>query len=447
MKQQQNHSRVEQFLEEVCERVRAKELHEEIKEELRAHLDELIEGNLSQGMSEEEAVKQAVVCMGEPDLIGKGLDKVHRPRTDWGMLAIIGLLSVIGILAMYSVQMSEAELTRMLNFFQNKIILTGIGLVFMTLLWALDYRKLKKYSESLFVFGIGILVLAPFIAEKINGATAWIMIGQTGLHIPTIAIMAMSIGLAGIKPAKEWGWKESIVQLVCRGVIPFVLLMKMNSLAFAAVYTAIFVAFLWITRRNVAQIMTFGAGFTGFIYFIVVGSDYYNYYVTMRLRNFLVPWNDPNGEGFMLQQARNAIHSGGWWGQGIGTPNRTIPYVQSEGMLPYFIYCFGWLAGIAVVMLILCFIGKAIETTYRTKDEFGKRLSFIIGMLLIVQFVWTVLMTFGYAPFVGLTIPFLSYGGTGQVLQFATIGLLLSIYRRRDTIPTSWMPNTINQIK
>jgi cell division protein FtsW (lipid II flippase) len=111
-----------------------------------------------------------------------------------------------------------------------------------------------------------------------------------------------------------------------------------------------------------------------------------------------------------------------------------VPYPYSEGFLPSFIYAFGWAAGLVVLTLILGFIGKNMITTAHMKEEYGKLLFAGIGSMFVIQYVWAVAMIFGYAPFVGISMPFVSYDGTDQVIQFAAIGLLLSAYRRKNMV-------------
>jgi hypothetical protein len=115
------HPEFDQFLDSVCRHVRAKQLHGDIKDELVAHLDELVEENLDSGKSEKEAVNLAVARMGEPEQIGRELDHTHRPRTDWGMLLLIAILSGLGLLAMYNVQMTSTGPFSYSHLFENKM--------------------------------------------------------------------------------------------------------------------------------------------------------------------------------------------------------------------------------------------------------------------------------------------------------------------------------------
>jgi cell division protein FtsW (lipid II flippase) len=135
----------------------------------------------------------------------------------------------------------------------------------------------------------------------------------------------------------------------------------------------------------------------------------------------------------MITRSLDAMQSAGWWGNG-GMPKMKIPFAQDEAVLPNFIYAFGWAGGILVLLIIFGFIGKTFMTTAYMKDEYGKLLFAGIGSMFVIQYLWGVAMIFGYAPFVGLSLPFVSYGGTDQIIQFAAIGLLLGAYRRRNMI-------------
>jgi cell division protein FtsW (lipid II flippase) len=429
MKATTGYPEFDSFVNTVCSQVRAKQLHRDIRYELTAHLEEHMEDNLAKGMSLEDACLHAVASMGEPEGIGRDLDKTHRPRTDWGLLLLVVLLSGVGLLAMYNVQMNSTNIiSHML--FERKIVFVCIGMFLMGLLWVFDYQKLKKYSEYFYAVGIVILWVTSYTGEIMNGQRGWLSVGAIGLHTPTIAIFMLLIGLAGMKSARLWSWKEGMLQFVYRGLLPLFLLMNLHVMTLAMVYMAVCMIHLWFTRRSLLQLTSFVTASVGILLIIVVKSNYLQH----RIRAALHWTDDPQGAGYQLTQFLAAMRSAGWWGTGMGTPNTRIPYVHSEGLLPYFIYCLGWGAGIIVLMLIFAFICRSVVTITYIKDEFGKRLSAVIGTLFIVESIWSVAMVFGYAPIVGLSLPFLSYGGTDQLTQFIAVGLLLSIYRRRNMI-------------
>ncbi|MFC5530156.1 FtsW/RodA/SpoVE family cell cycle protein [Cohnella yongneupensis] len=429
-----NRSDFSQFLDSVCGHVRAKQLHPEIKDELTGHLEELVEEYIAEGKTEQEAIDAAISRMGEPHLIGRELDRTHRPRTDWVMLLLILLFTGIGLLAIYNVQTYASGSLGNSQLLERKIVFTVIGIAMMCALWAIDYQRIKKYSEYFFVAGLLLMAWVSQFAWQVNGQRTWLVVGSFSFYVPTVAIFAMIVGMAGIKPLKDRNWKESLLLIAYRGIVPIYLLMEMKTATMAAIYTVIFVVYLCLTSRFWWQAAAFAAGCVLFAGFMAINSPYG--FVTRRALNFLNHWDDPRGSGYVINLSLDILRSAGWWGKG-GLPKIIVPFPQSEGLLPNFIYAFGWAGGVIVIMLIVGFIGKIVITSIHLKDAYGKLLVAVLGSWFIIQFIWTVAMIFGYAPFVGISLPFISYGGTEQLIQFAAIGLMLGVYRRRNRIAAS----------
>ncbi|MGM0883760.1 MAG: FtsW/RodA/SpoVE family cell cycle protein [Bacillota bacterium] len=424
-----NYPEIVLFLDSVCGQVRAKKLHYDIREELSAHLEELVKENLNNGMTEKEAVDLAVSRMGEPYQIGRQLDHTHRPKTDWFMIVLVALLSGVGLLAMYSLQTYGTGPASYMDYFDRKMVFIGIGAVLMAILWACDYQKIKKYSEYIFGFGVLLLIWVNFFGTHVNGQTAWYAFGAFGFYIPTVSILMMIVGFAGIKPLREHDLKGSILLIGYRGILPILLLMKINVITMALLYSLIFIFYLWLTKRYAWQVIAFvGSSVLLMVYAFISKNDMYS-----RAFGFLNQTDDPYGSDYMITRSLDTMKTAGWWGKGEFP--MTIRYPQSDGFLPSFINYFGWVAGAVVLLLIMGFIGKSVITSTKIKDGYGKLLFASIGALFALQFIWAVAMIFGYAPLVGITLPFLSYGGTDQIIHLAAMGLLLGIYRRRDMVP------------
>lgn len=424
-----SHSKIVSFLDSVCSHVRAKKLHDDIREELCAHLEELVQENLANGMTEAEAVALAISRMGEPHQIGRGLDYTHRPRTDWLLIILMALLSGIGLLAMYSIQIYGTGLAKYINFFDQKMVHIGIGAVLMAMLWACDYQKIKKYSEYIFGFGVLLLVLLGPYGNSVNGQYGWYVLGGFSFYIPSCAILLMIVGCAGIKPLREHDWRGSILLIAYRGILPILLLVKLNSIKMAALYALIFIFYLWLTKRNAWQVIGFVSSSILLMTFVLISNNY----MFSRAFGFLNLADDPYGSDYMITRFLETMHSAGWWGR--AEIPETIRYPYSDGLIPSFINYFGWVAGLTMLILIAGFIVRIVIASTKIKENYGKIVFVSIGALFVLQFIWSVAMIFGYAPFAGISLPFVSYGGNDQIIQLALMGLLLGIYRRREMVP------------
>ena len=103
------HNYISRFLDDVCEQIKYKNTHEHVSEELQCHIGELTDKYIENGMDEIEAVKKAVKQMGNPVDIGKKLDKIHRPKTEWSIISLIGVMILIGGVALFSIEIGRAH--------------------------------------------------------------------------------------------------------------------------------------------------------------------------------------------------------------------------------------------------------------------------------------------------------------------------------------------------
>ena len=100
-------------------------------------------------------------------------------------------------------------------------------------------------------------------------------------------------------------------------------------------------------------------------------------------------------------------------------------------MFPFLIYCFGWGAGIALVIMVILSSNKRLAFL-KVKDSYGKALVSGLLTVFVLQYIWSMLMSMGLAPYGSFHLPFISYSGSLVIFQFISIGLMLSVYRRKD---------------
>jgi cell division protein FtsW (lipid II flippase) len=428
---------LEKFLDKVCASIRARELHPEIREELTAHVEELQQARIEQGLPEEDALREAIEAMGDPAAIGGGLDAAHKPKVHWGMLATVGGMIGVGILAMMNVQNVLGERMPDVAFLDRKLVYLVMGLLMMTGLWLLDYRRLKRWSELVHGGSIALMLALPFVGLQMNGRTMYVAIGAYGIDVTSIALVGMIAGLAGMKPLREWRIGTGVALLAYRLFLPVLLFILVPVLVNAVIYALVFVSQLWLTRKSNRQLFAvLGAclvPFYAMLHTLLSGPG--GQFRLQRLTSFL-RLEDPQGSDYALIQSLEAIRSAGWFGQGFAAWNNTLPYIYSDSWLPYFIYCFGWFAGIGFAALTALFIGMMASAAALVRESFGKRLAAAICVWLSVQYIVPFLMAIGWAPYVGVQLPIVTHSGMHTVLQLAMIGLLLSAYRRRMIIRT-----------
>lgn len=420
---------VQNFLSRVCKQVRARAMHPEIREELLGHIEERTELLMLEGNAEEPAVQEAVKQMGAPEEIGKSLHLAHRPQLDWKLLVLLVLLSMIGLFGALSVDYAGTEIVS--DLFIRKLVLFGIGLIFLIGLYFLDYRKLKKYSGVLFFITLCLMALTLVRGIYVNGHVTFINFGPIGFPILGVAsVVLLFIATAGMKPANKWGTWESILKVLYRGVLPIALYSMSGTMVYMFFYLLVFLIMTWMTRRNIKQ-------FAALTMMPIISIAYFLF----TKRNYLM-WRlegltdlEGNG-GYHMRVIADAVSSAGWFGQGFAAPNPGIPYVYSDSIYPYLIYCFGWLFGIAVGMVILLFLARMWSISSVLHDSYGKNIVTGVIVVLGLRLLLPILMGVGVVPIVSMDLPFISYSGFNHMMDFAIVGLLLSIYRRKNMIPS-----------
>ncbi|MDR9852083.1 FtsW/RodA/SpoVE family cell cycle protein [Paenibacillus sp. VCA1] len=428
MRQLEEHAVIAAFLNQVCKHVRAKELHADIREELSSHVADRMEILLGKGMPEEEAAAEAVRQMGDPNEIGRNLHRAHKPAVEWKILVIIAVMALIGIFGVFTVQQSGMYPQFGGALFERKVLFTLMGMVCLMAFYFVDYRKIQKHSATLFYGMLLLMLFTLYEGIDLNGRKVFLAFGNFGVNMMAISLPILILALAGMKQAKEWRGVEHLFQLIGRGVIPVLLFCQGFSWFYGCIYLASFFVLTWMTKRNGIQFLLLALPLLSLYIFALtqVGQLYH------RLHAYLYPvWED----SYQLIQTKAAIHSAGWFGHGFAARLDTLPYAYGDSLFPYLIYCFGWGFGILIAGLVVWFIARFWKMNALIQDEYAKRILIGFTSLFAIRMLWPILMSLGIVPIVGEVLPFMGYSNMMQVFDFAAVGLLLSVFRRKNMIP------------
>lgn len=436
------HESVKQYINQVCRQVKARDVHADIQLEMTSHLDELIEDKLNEGLLEEEAIRQALAQMGDPDQIGKQLHAVHKPVMEWGLAAIVAIMVGIGLLAMYAVQIAYSEHGGLngFQFFLRKAFFTAVGAVFMIGIYFLNYRKLRKYSWYLYSGTILLMIACTFMGTEVNGMKSWIVFGLFYLDVygvsPYLFMIAFAGTLMGRNTEKRGLFINSLhlgKMILLYAFVPTFLYSQAHSFHDFIVYAfGLMILMLFVAKTYklfLASLASLAA--IGIALFTLAPYRYQS--VWQRYTALLNP-NASDDSLYVTHRSIDAIRSGGMWGQGFGIENPMIPFIQSEMIYTYLTNSLGWVFGFSIIVLTLLLISKVINVARKLKDTYARGL--VVGLFSIIglHFVWNILMSFGLLPMTAMAMPFVSYGGTNGIIELMAIGLILSVYRRRDMI-------------
>lgn len=266
--------RVCKYLNEIISKVRNKEAHEEIKLELISHIEELYEAYVESDMEKDEAIRNAIAQMGNADIIGEKLDKVHRGSPEWGIVVATILMSFIGIFTAIFIGINSNITHYNKNSGRNMIIFVLIGITLAMALYKFDYRKLNKYSTHIFIGTNLFMILSILFSNStyINGRK-YITIMSISINITPIYLFLMCICLPGILQNIKLKSKIDYLKLIGSYIIPIVLIAMIPDVFYTLVYTCIFIAVLINSKYSRKVISSLGITYIVAIAGIVLQAE------------------------------------------------------------------------------------------------------------------------------------------------------------------------------
>ncbi|MFB5678381.1 FtsW/RodA/SpoVE family cell cycle protein [Paenibacillus terreus] len=426
------HPLLQQYVDHVSGQVKARELREDIKEEIAGHLEGLMEHKLAQGLDDDAAAQWAIAQMGSTESVAKGLNQVHRPRIPWGMLSYLILLLAVALVSMYAIDLSYAAISSSMaeiSFLEKQAVFMAIGLVVLFVLSRLQYRLLLHMWKVLYGGTIVCLIVGIYSGSRLNGTHSFFNLGPLSVNFLEVSLFTFIVSAAGFLYQRNESWKAVFYHLVMFSAVPLILYTSAHSFATVLQYVISYLLLLIFSRCSLKWMiphMLFSICALIFFSFSEYGRE--------RLAAFLFPFKDQEGTGFFYIQIGEAVRSAGWWGHGFASVAGKLPYIYSNNVFTYIIYSLGWLAGAAILLIVIMFIYQLIRVALSVQDSYGKMLIIGLGALFSFKFTYSIGMSLGLLPLTSVMLPFISYGGIGLLVQLAALGIIYSVYRRKDMV-------------
>ncbi|MBZ9622496.1 FtsW/RodA/SpoVE family cell cycle protein [Clostridium sp. FP2] len=423
-----DNSKINEYVDYVCSYVKYKEAHKEIKEELSSHIEDIVDEYTESGMSQEEAGSKAISRMGDSDIVGKQLNIAHKGTPDWITLILTIVLVNTGVVLMYLMQYKSAY--RSSDYlFKHSVLYAAIGTIGIVLLYFFDYRKLQKYSNYIFIGMCLLFILSFFIGQTINGAI-FISVGSFTFNIKAISLYVFVIALAGIFNNYDWNKKINLIKATGYLGIPMFFMLSASGLSYCGIY---FIAFIVLAlKSNMKKRYA--------IYIVALNTIYFLYFALSsryrweRIFAFLNPFFDPKGMGYLGVQMYNITHTSGIFGHGFSANENLlqVPGLQSDFVFNYIVHTFGWFGAAVIITIIISFIYRMLHISKFVRDNYGRLLISGLISIFIVQFATNILMNLNLFPIIGIALPFISYGGSLCLINMLSVGIIMSVYRRRS---------------
>jgi cell division protein FtsW (lipid II flippase) len=427
------HPLLQEYVDYVSGRVKARELREDIKEEIAGHLEELMEYKCAQGWSDDAAAEWAVDQMGSSESVVKGLNRVHKPRIPWALLSCLLVLLAVALVIMYAVQLSYAAGSHLMaagNLFANQAIYMAVGLAALFVISRFNYRLILRMWKILYGGTVAFLIAGIFFEPRINGLPGFLHLGPLSwVNFLEVSLFTFIVSAAGFLYQRKVG---ALQHLFLFTAVPLFLYASAPSFAAVLQYAVSYVLLLCFSRCGLKWVIphTVSSIFVLVVFlFSAYGGD--------RLTAFLFPYKDQNGAGYNYVQIDEAIRSAGWWGHGFASVTERLPFIHSDNVFTYIIYSLGWFAGALVLFTVVIFLLQLAKAALSVQDSYGKMLIFGLGAMFAVKFTWSIGMSLGLLPISAVPLPFISYGGSGILAQLAALGIIYSVYRQKDMVRAS----------
>lgn len=362
------------------------------------------------------------------------IDRRLLTHLNWPLLASLLLLFGVGILNLYSASGTRLEDGIILSpFFERQIIWGVGGLMVMLMCMSFDYRHLQSLSVFLYALSILLLLTVPIFGKVIYGARRWIDLGFFNFQPSeaakiTVLIMGARM-LAMDSDPLTWG---HLIRVMLIGIIPAGMVVTQPDLGTALTMLALLGGMILYhgLKPRVLKICLLIIPLL-----LPLGWFMLHDYQKQRIFTFLDPTNDPRGAGYHIIQSQIAIGSGQLWGKGFlqGTQSqlRFLPEKHTDFAVAVFGEEWGFMGCIALLTLFCAFLLGIFNTARDAKDRFGSTLAAGIFFYFFWQMLVNTGMVVGLMPVVGIPLPFISYGGTATLVNFALVGVVLNISMRR----------------
>ncbi len=351
---------------------------------------------------------------------------------DWPLLASLLPLCVISLLNLYSATRvaPPGMFSHQLGFFVAGVVLF-IGLM------AFDYRRLARMAWPFYVASVGLLAAVLVVGRTINGSKRWLGLGVLGGQPSELMKLALIVFYARLFSSDPLDLRaRPIYYAVAWHVVlvaPVLLILKQPDLGTALLCVIVAGSLLLLVPLHPRV----KAAMLGVDLSVAVGVFLFGLktYQKNRLLTFLHPESDPTGTGWHARQAICAIGSGRVLGKGYlrGTQNQLQFLPEHWTDFPFAVWAEEWgLAG--CLLLLACYLALilwALRVARDARDRFGRYLSIGCAALLFWHVAINIAMVVGMAPVVGVTLPWVSYGGSSLLVSFAALGMLGSVAQRR----------------
>jgi cell division protein FtsW len=305
-----------------------------------------------------------------------------------------------------------------------------MGVFLMLVLARIDYNKLQKFSRPLMVFSFSLLVLVLLIEP--GEIKRWLRFGMVNFQPSEMAKICLILYIADVldrKGSKLQDFKKGLLPILIVAGVFLILIYAEPDLGTAVILGLVVLAMLFMGGVRLSHLLSLVLASIPLLYFAV----FHVAYRRERILTFINPWADAQRIGYQIVQALLALGSGGFFGKGLGASRAKLFFLPE----PYTDFIFsiigeelGFLGASLIIFLFVIIAWRGLHIATRAPNQFGNLLAAGITFLITFQAVLNISIVTACLPTKGITLPFLSYGGSSLVFSLAGVGILLNISRQ-----------------
>jgi len=365
------------------------------------------------------------------------------PPFDWILVIATLAVSAIGVLMVYTATrgslLAQGEDPK--TFLKKQGLFVVLGVITMVVVALIDYRRFEPLATVLYWLIVLALMGVYVVGSSAQGAARWFSVGPLQLQPSEFAVLALILAVASYCARRDeegLAWRD-VFRLLIMAAIPIVLVLVQPDLGTAMIMVIVLLVMLAVAGLPI-RILFMLLIATGLVALVAVEGGLLHHYQIARLTTFLNPNNKSNNPYvqsavYNLQEAKNAIGSGGLFGSGIGHGAQTnlgyVPEQQTDFIFTAVGEQLGFVGAVGVLSLLGIIAWRVLHAAVVARDTFGRLICSGLFAFIAFSVFQNAGMTMGIMPITGIPLPFVSYGGTAVLVFFGAVGLALSVGARR----------------
>jgi len=357
---------------------------------------------------------------------------LHLKNFDWILFTSVLLLVCFGLAEIYSVALGQSQVD-LLNF-KKQILFIAIGFSLLFLFVFFDYHSLRSYSKYFYIFGLILLVGVLFFGQTIRGTKGWFSLAGFNLQPVEFIKFVLVLFLAKYFSSSALKTKEHWRLAVSAGgtALLAILVLLQPDFGSAMLLFSCWLAMIMIVGFNKKYLLAL------VLILAVVSAFSWQFalhdYQKQRIITFLNPSFNPLDQGYNVSQAIIAVGAGGLTGRGLGFGSQSqlkfLPEAQTDFIFAVVSEELGFSGVLLILLFFAIFFYRCLYHLKKVNNDFG--IFFILGAisLIFIEMFINIGMNLGMLPVVGISLPFLSYGGSGLISNLMFVGVIESIIIR-----------------